>query len=160
MLVAGGDGSRGEAVTLAQLELRLRTPGAVLGAHSGPTVLVVLLHASGLSEADEDAAIQRIDALVKTASGGNYVAVFGGDAPLASAAAAPRARRQQAAGPNGTDTGNDEEWINYFPSFVWAWLLVVVTLVTLFGLAIKATSELQVPPKLLTVGAAIHKKRV
>lgn len=140
----------GETMTLAQLEARL---GAPLDA---PAVLVVLLRAVGDGDAAQDATVERVDALVNAATRGNYVAVFAGSA----APSLQRASRQPPTA-NGTGAGaGEEDWINYFPTYVWAWLLVVVTLVLLFGMAIKATSDLQVPPKLLTVGAAIHKKRV
>jgi hypothetical protein len=57
---------------------------------------------------------------------------------------------------NGTGTGVDHE--TYFPTSVFSWVLVMFLLFIGFALGASAISSVQVPPQLLSLDAAKHKK--
>lgn len=154
-------------VAHGNLEMYLRSTPE-LYSNGVPDVLVVYLNDRAESDADQDLLMERVDSVLADETKGSYVALFGGNQNVLSVASphAPQLHsvraleeRQQAvvAAVNNSQTADGR--VLYFTSSVWSWLMVVLFLAVFFGMAAYNLSNIQVGPKLLSVGAAAAKKR-
>ncbi len=101
--------------------------------------------------------IERVLACAATASEGHFAAILVSESPIdqQSVAATRQHVERQAQPPPPAD---GERPPTYFPTFVWAWLIVVFLIIFFVLAALSSLSGVQVPPKLLSPEQAQHKK--
>jgi hypothetical protein len=103
-------------------------------------------------------AVARAMACAEAATGGRVAAVFVSEIVEPQVAVA-RQVRQTVAAPTVDGNGTlSEQRSTYFPSYVWAWLIIMFVLVFFALFALSSLSAVQVPPKLLSPEQAQHKK--